>query len=78
VTTTTGTATATATCPAGSSLLGGGGTAAAVNNAGALVFLYQSFPSAADTWTASGRLSRTFGSLALLVQAYAVCTASAP
>ena len=44
MTTTTGTATATATCPAGTSLLGGGGTAAAVNNAGALVFLYQSYP----------------------------------
>ena len=37
--------------------------------------LYQSYPSAPDTWTVSAQITRTLaGSLAMQVQAYVVCT----
>jgi len=75
VITSTGKGTATATCPAGTFLLGGGGTALAVNNATAITSLYQSYPSAPDTWTVSSNLFRTIaGSQTMQTQAYVVCT----
>jgi hypothetical protein len=66
--------TATATCPSGSSLLGGGGTTSVVTGT-ALTALFESYPSAPDTWTASGvKAPGTIGS-SLVVTAYAVCSA---
>ncbi len=71
-------ASATASCPPGSSLLGGGGRAT-VNGLpqAPLVAIYQTYPSSADTWTASGIvLVRPVGGggSAMTVQAYVVCT----
>jgi hypothetical protein len=73
------TATSTATCPAGKSVLGGGGylsaTAGASTNNLGHVGLLRSYPSSANTWTAvlSVNLAITAPNTAS-VQAYAICT----
>jgi hypothetical protein len=67
---------ATATCDSGS-LLGGGGTVVS----GALVIssLFQSYPSASDTWTVGGIVANRLGvGLGMTVQAYVVCSGTAP
>jgi len=44
----------------------------------ALTAIYETYPSASDTWTASGVVSARLGSGAsMVVQAYVVCTAPA-
>jgi hypothetical protein len=69
-------ASATASCPEGSSLLGGGGRVT-VNGPSQLplVAMYESYPSSANTWTASGVVAaRLGGGATMVVQAYVVCT----
>lgn len=66
---------ATATCPSGY-LLGGGGRVT-VNGLSQFkpVAVYESYPSAAGTWTVSGIvLGRVGGAAQMVVQAYVVCS----
>jgi hypothetical protein len=69
--------TATATCPAGTKILGGGGrSGATVASQERRVSLYESYPSAADAWTATTITDSGMGSGSMAtIQVYAVCTA---
>jgi hypothetical protein len=66
---------ATATCPAGKTLLGGGGRVTKSGIATAVV-LAESYPSASNTWKVTGTNVAAGGSgEKFTVQAYAVCSA---
>jgi hypothetical protein len=70
--------TSTATCPAGKTLLGGGGrvftSGSGTPNDAAM--LSESYPSAAGTWKAVGTVAATLsGSQKIVVEAYVVCSA---
>jgi hypothetical protein len=69
--------TATASCPAGKTLLGGGGRATKGGSAPlSSLTLAESYPSASNTWKAVGTVTNNLGSgQRLLVEAYVVCSA---
>jgi hypothetical protein len=69
----TTTLSATATCPAGKVLLGGGAKVTSGQPERAVV--QQSYPSAANTWTAVGLVITSMNSgNTMSVQAFVVCT----
>ena len=65
--------TVTATCPAGTSLLGGGGLTTP-SSGFTSTWLAASYPSASDTWKVTGEKGNSAVATSLVVQAFAVCT----
>jgi hypothetical protein len=68
----------TATCPAGKTLLGGGGrvTTAGSGTPANAAILSETYPSASNTWKAVGTVGTTLsGSQKIGVEAYVVCSA---
>jgi len=63
-------ATRTATCPAGTKVVGGGGTCASNCNSS---WLLKSYPSSTTVWTATWQATATGGSASFTAGAYAVC-----
>jgi hypothetical protein len=69
--------TGTASCPAGKTLLGGGGRVTSAGGAPVQsLSLDQSYPSASNEWKAIGTVTATLsGGQKLVVEAFAVCSA---
>lgn len=68
----------TASCPAGKTLLGGGGrlTTAGSGTPNNAAILTESYPSASNTWKATGTVAMNLtGSQKIGVEAYVVCSA---
>jgi hypothetical protein len=62
----------TATCTGGGVAIGGGFRISNVSNAGEVV-ITGSYPSAADTWTATGTIDTNPGDVSFSLQAYVIC-----
>jgi hypothetical protein len=62
----------TATCTGGGVAIGGGFRISNVSNAGEVV-ITGSYPSAADTWTATGNIDTNTGDVSFSLHAYVIC-----